>query len=100
MYKGKVVESGDTEQVCDRPQHPYTQALLSAIPRPDPRQRSIHKRHRYAGEASVDGLLPLAGEGGASEAERRMRDCQRRALIRHASHVTFSRKREKAGKAP
>ncbi len=49
MYKGKVVESGDTEQVCDRPQHPYTQALLSAIPRPDPRQRSIHKRHRYAG---------------------------------------------------
>ncbi len=46
MYKGKVVESGDTEQVCDRPQHPYTQALLSAIPRPDPRQRSIHKRHR------------------------------------------------------
>ncbi len=47
MYKGKVVEQGDTDQVCDRPEHPYTQALLSAIPRPDPRQRSIHKRFRF-----------------------------------------------------
>ena len=49
MYKGKIVETGDAEQVCDRPEHPYTKALLSAIPRPDPRHRSIHKRHRYAG---------------------------------------------------
>jgi peptide/nickel transport system ATP-binding protein len=49
MYKGKIVETGHAEQVCDRPEHPYTKALLSAIPRPDPRQRSIHKRHRYAG---------------------------------------------------
>lgn len=47
MHRGKVVETGDTDQVCDRPQHPYTQALLSAIPRPDPRQRSIHKRFRF-----------------------------------------------------
>ncbi len=31
MYKGKVVEAGETEQVCDRPDHPYTKALLSAI---------------------------------------------------------------------
>jgi peptide/nickel transport system ATP-binding protein len=49
MYRGKIVETGYAEQVCDRPEHPYTKALLSAIPRPDPRQRSIHKRHRYAG---------------------------------------------------
>ncbi|MGL4442419.1 MAG: ABC transporter ATP-binding protein [Alsobacter sp.] len=50
MYRGKVVETGYTEQVCDAPNHPYTKALLSAIPRPDPRARSMHKRHRYTGE--------------------------------------------------
>ncbi len=49
MYRGKVVETGATEQVCNAPTHPYTQALLSAIPRPDPRARSIHRRHRYVG---------------------------------------------------
>ena len=47
MHRGKVVETGDTEQICDHPNHPYTQALLSAIPRPDPRARSIHNRFRY-----------------------------------------------------
>jgi peptide/nickel transport system ATP-binding protein len=53
MHRGKVVESGETEQVCDHPSHPYTQALLSAIPRPDPRQRSIHKRFRYDATAAA-----------------------------------------------
>ena len=43
MYRGKVVETGAAEQVCDAPKHPYTQALLSAIPRPDPRARSMHR---------------------------------------------------------
>ncbi len=47
MYQGKVVETGDTDQVCDAPVHDYTKALLSAIPRPDPRERSMHKRFRY-----------------------------------------------------
>jgi peptide/nickel transport system ATP-binding protein len=47
MYRGKVVETGETNQVCDHPQHSYTQALLSAIPQPDPRARSLHKRFRY-----------------------------------------------------
>jgi peptide/nickel transport system ATP-binding protein len=47
MHRGKVVETGPAEQVCNAPTHPYTQALLSAIPRPDPRARSIHRRFRY-----------------------------------------------------
>lgn len=33
MYAGKIVEEGTTEQVIDAPQHPYTQALLKAMPR-------------------------------------------------------------------
>ncbi len=47
MYRGKVVETGETNQVCDAPTHAYTQALLSAIPQPDPRARAMHKRFRY-----------------------------------------------------
>jgi oligopeptide/dipeptide ABC transporter ATP-binding protein len=44
MYLGKLVELGSTEQVVSRPRHPYTQALLSAVPIPKPgvkKQRTI-----------------------------------------------------------
>jgi oligopeptide/dipeptide ABC transporter ATP-binding protein len=44
MYLGKLVELGSTEQVVTRPRHPYTQALLSAVPIPKPgfkKQRTI-----------------------------------------------------------
>ncbi len=51
MYRGKIVETGETNQVCDHPQHAYTQALLSAIPQPDPRARSMHMRFRYTEKA-------------------------------------------------
>jgi peptide/nickel transport system ATP-binding protein len=47
MYRGKMVETGTARQVCDSPSHAYTQALLSAIPRPDPRERRMHQRFRY-----------------------------------------------------
>jgi oligopeptide/dipeptide ABC transporter ATP-binding protein len=47
MYLGKIVEIGEREQIFGAPSHPYTQALLSAIPNPDPaggaRQRIILK---------------------------------------------------------
>jgi oligopeptide/dipeptide ABC transporter ATP-binding protein len=36
MYLGSIVESGPTEEVYSRPAHPYTEALLAAVPRPDP----------------------------------------------------------------
>ena len=44
MYLGEIVEMGLTEALFDAPAHPYTQALLSAIPVPDPdapRQRIV-----------------------------------------------------------
>ena len=36
MYVGRIVESGSTDQIYSRPQHPYTRALLSALPPPNP----------------------------------------------------------------
>jgi peptide/nickel transport system ATP-binding protein len=47
MYRGRLVEVGEAEKVCNNPDHPYTQALISAIPRPDPRDRDRSKRFRY-----------------------------------------------------
>ncbi len=48
MYRGRIVEEGETDQVVNHPAHDYTRALLSAIPHPDPRDRRIQKRFRYA----------------------------------------------------
>jgi peptide/nickel transport system ATP-binding protein len=39
MYLGKIVETGTTEQVIGHPKHPYTQALISVVPSPDPRKK-------------------------------------------------------------
>ena len=49
MYLGKIVEQGTAEQVISHPKHPYTQALISVVPSPDPRhlvKRTILKGER------------------------------------------------------
>lgn len=84
MYLGKIVEVAEKHELYDRPQHPYTEALLSAIPIPDPKVKTqqiilqgdvpspidppsgcrFHTRCRYAQEicsAEEPALLDLGG---------------------------------------
>ena len=50
MYLGRVVESGADDDIYDAPKHPYTQALLSAVPVPDPGLRGSRRRIVLTGE--------------------------------------------------
>jgi peptide/nickel transport system ATP-binding protein len=50
MYVGKMVELAPTHELFENPKHPYTEALMSAIPRPDPRPRK--KRILLSGEVA------------------------------------------------
>ncbi len=47
MYDGRIVEEGDRDGIINRPTHPYTQALLSAVPEADPRRERM--RIKYEG---------------------------------------------------
>ncbi|QBI21749.1 dipeptide ABC transporter ATP-binding protein [Egibacter rhizosphaerae] len=50
MYLGRIVETGDSDEIYERPTHPYTQALLSAVPSPDP---TVTRRERIRLEGDV-----------------------------------------------
>jgi oligopeptide transport system ATP-binding protein len=57
MYLGKIVEVGTPEEIYERPSHPYTQALLSAVP-----MAGEEGRERYAGRIVLTGDVPNPAE--------------------------------------
>jgi oligopeptide/dipeptide ABC transporter ATP-binding protein len=73
MYRGKVMESGPVEDVLDTPHHPYTQALMAAIPVPEPGRR----RHRppVRGETAPAGRA-LEGCPFQDRCPHVMQDCR------------------------
>ncbi len=88
MYLGRIVEIGSAEEVIRRPGHPYTQALVSVMPSPEPPEIGRRaKRQILAGETPdaahdpdrlpVPPALPAGrpGPGSWSAAARRNRPC-------------------------
>ena len=80
MYLGKLMEIGPAEQLYTAAAHPYTQALLSAVPEPDPIDRAQRQADRAQGDvpSPIDppSRLPLPHplpEGPGRSAPRRSR---------------------------
>lgn len=82
MYAGKIVELATSQELFDRPNHPYTQALLSAVPNPDPDQPM---NTELGGEVADPGNLP-SGCAFHPRCSHRFEPCDRETpeLVTHA----------------
>ncbi|MER7932903.1 MULTISPECIES: dipeptide ABC transporter ATP-binding protein [unclassified Streptomyces] len=58
MYLGRIVEIGRDEEIYEHPTHPYTQALLSAVPVPDPEARERRERIILSGDVPSPTNIP------------------------------------------
>lgn len=88
MYLGKVVEAGPTQEVIDQPAHPYTRALLSAVPLPDP----VRTRNRQAIELRGPMPSPVDMPDGCAF-HPRCPNTRKECTVRSPDAVTFSNRR-------
>ena len=75
MYLGRIVELADAEAIYATPRHPYTLALLSALPHPDP-------RHRKTAGLCGDPRIQHARRGRRRDSARRRRGRVERTHVR------------------
>ncbi len=76
MYLGKLVELAPAGEIYRRPLHPYTQALLAAIPNPDPEARAAKQAHKLGGDVPTP-LNPPAGCRFHTRCPHAMERCRR-----------------------
>lgn len=67
MYLGRLVELGDAMEIMDHPYHPYTRALISAVPVPDPDVERSRKRLVLEGDPPTPLFMKGAGERPRAE---------------------------------
>ena len=95
MYMGRVVELADTRTILDRPVHPYTRALMEAVPKPDPSKRIAgaielaSRRANSTGQADVPTLRGVLCTAAA--ASPRCRSCARSVLTTDWWHAIMCR---------
>ncbi len=58
MYLGKIIELGSSAEICASPLHPYTKALMAAVPVPDPRSTRKAQRREIKGDIWNGSILP------------------------------------------
>jgi peptide/nickel transport system ATP-binding protein len=80
MYAGVLMEIAGRDEIYGKPTHPYTQALLSAVPVPDPRIQRARKRIIHSGEAP-NPLEPLPGCRFQNRCPQRTGDCSAQAPL-------------------
>ena len=95
MYLGRVVELGESESLYEHPKHPYTAALLSAVPRP--RRPTGGSRERIV----LDGRRALAGQPAAGlRLPSALPALPRGPLRRRDAGAARARRRDQAGGLP